>query len=185
LAHRLHVSGSAQGTVGRMVLWDRRNEVGHQRASEWTTASPQAVEAVDSLAGLGKARPQWVVTCLPTSADVAEVANALVPHLVRSDEPIVWIDCTSGLHPPSTVCPKRKGSLTKLSCRRPTGEPSAGPAAGQGGSGVRRRSTLRWPARGRRRHVDGDGWRRQGSGGSSHAHHLRICARDCPRRWRR
>jgi 3-hydroxyisobutyrate dehydrogenase-like beta-hydroxyacid dehydrogenase len=107
LAHRLLVEGSSRGAVSRMVLWDRVLETGIERAAAWQQAAAAAdggvlrVEAVGSLEELSKARPQWVVTCLPTSADVASVAASLVPHLIgagaaSSARPVVWIDCTSG-----------------------------------------------------------------------------------------
>lgn len=98
LAHRLLVEGATRGTVRRMVLWDRVTEAGTQRAAEWSSKGAAAgveVTSVASLEELGRAQPQWVVTCLPTSADVASVATALAPHLAPSTT-TVWIDCTSG-----------------------------------------------------------------------------------------
>jgi 3-hydroxyisobutyrate dehydrogenase len=98
LAHRLLVEGATRGTVRRMVLWDRVTEAGTRRAAEWSSQGAAAgveVTSVASLEELGRAQPQWVVTCLPTSADVASVATALAPHLAPSTT-TVWIDCTSG-----------------------------------------------------------------------------------------
>jgi len=68
-----------------LVVWNRTASVADRHAEEHSSL------AAHDLAGL--ADRDVVVTCLPTSADVDEIADRLGPLLARGS---VWVDATSG-----------------------------------------------------------------------------------------
>ncbi|HEX7707794.1 MAG TPA: NAD(P)-dependent oxidoreductase [Thermoanaerobaculia bacterium] len=68
-----------------VVVWNRTREKAQRHASECGTAM------VDDLAGCANA--EVIITMLPTSVEVDEIADRLLPH-VRPGT--LWIDATSG-----------------------------------------------------------------------------------------
>lgn len=66
-------------------VWNRTTSVAHEHAARHGTT---AVDDVTDLADV-----EVVATCLPTTAEVVDVAGTLAPHL---DAGTVWIDHTSG-----------------------------------------------------------------------------------------
>tara|TARA_Y100000389_G_scaffold15396_1_gene13673 strand:+ start:77521 stop:78459 length:939 start_codon:yes stop_codon:yes gene_type:complete len=71
--------------VSQVLVWNRTKSKSEQHAATFGTKS------VETLADA--ARADVVVTCLPTSTEVAAVANELGPNLRPG---MLWIDCTSG-----------------------------------------------------------------------------------------
>jgi 3-hydroxyisobutyrate dehydrogenase len=71
--------------IAPTTVWNRTRAVAAGHAAEHGTT------AADAITDLADA--DVIVTCLPTTAEVAQVAGVLAPHLGQG---VVWIDHTSG-----------------------------------------------------------------------------------------
>ena len=87
MAATLAKSAAADSTIvaSPVLVWNRTTSRAEAHAAEFGTACAPTLAAV--------AGADVIVSCLPTSAQVAECAAALGPRLRRGG---LWVDCTSG-----------------------------------------------------------------------------------------
>lgn len=85
IASNLASKQAGESVVSQVFVWNRTKSKSEQHAATFGT------KCVETLAEA--ARADVLVTCLPTSTEVAAIANELGPNLRKG---MLWIDCTSG-----------------------------------------------------------------------------------------
>ncbi|UBV43879.1 NAD(P)-dependent oxidoreductase [Deinococcus taeanensis] len=113
-----HLAKHAHAHGHRTLVWNRTTTKAEAHASEHGSEVATLAQA---------ARADFIFTCLPTSAEVDEVLNAMQPHLRPR---AVWIDCTSG-HPAAAV--RQAGQLAAADVTFLDAPVSGGTAGAQAG----------------------------------------------------
>ena len=85
LAGNLAAAATKGEITSPVTVWNRTVEKSEQHAARFGTRCARMLEGV--------ARADVIISCLPTSVEVAAVVAELVPKLKRGS---LWIDCTSG-----------------------------------------------------------------------------------------
>ncbi len=90
-----------------VMVWNRDPSKARAHASQFGSKAVSLAEAVTA---------DIIISCLPTSAIVAEIIAQALPHLQnsKSPSPRVWVDCTSGV-PDSAKAAKR--TLQPVNCQ--------------------------------------------------------------------
>ena len=113
-------AGMRRKKMSPLLVWNRTPAKAEQVAAE------TGAKAVGELAGLASAN--IVLSCLPSSKEVAAVAGTLGPLLARGS---LWIDCTSGepLATRSIAASLAEAGVSMVDC--PVSGGPAGAASGQ------------------------------------------------------
>jgi len=96
IAKNLALRQSSEINIASVGVWNRTPCVAQEHAKAFGT------RYVDTLTEAAAA--DVIVTCLPTSLEVADIASTMRPHLRTGS---LWIDCTSGE-------PEMTGQISKL-----------------------------------------------------------------------
>ena len=85
IAKNLALRQSSEINIASVGVWNRTQSIAQEHAKAFGT------RYVDTLTEAAAA--DVIVTCLPTSLEVADIASTMRPHLRPGS---LWIDCTSG-----------------------------------------------------------------------------------------
>ncbi|WP_309573260.1 NAD(P)-dependent oxidoreductase [Deinococcus sp.] len=114
-----HLAARSRDTGGRTLVWNRTPGRAEAHASEFGSVAT----SLEAAAGA-----DLIVSCLPTSAEVDELLDAVHTHLKPGS---VWVDCTSG-HP--DAAPRQRDRLALAGTRFLDAPVSGGTAAAKTGT---------------------------------------------------
>ncbi|THF88209.1 NAD(P)-dependent oxidoreductase [Deinococcus sp. KSM4-11] len=114
-----HLAARSRETGGRTLVWNRTPGRAEAHAAEFGSVAVTLQEAAGA---------DLIVSCLPTSAEVDEVLDAVLGQLTPGS---VWVDCTSG-HP--DAAPRQRDQLRTAGVRFVDAPVSGGTAAAKSGT---------------------------------------------------
>ena len=114
-----HLAARSRETGGRTLVWNRTPGRAEAHAAEFGSVAVTLQEAAGA---------DLIVSCLPTSAEVDEVLDAVLGQLKPGS---VWVDCTSG-HP--DAAPRQRARLLEAGVRFLDAPVSGGTVAAKAGT---------------------------------------------------